>query len=42
MILACLVYAVIAWLIWPLGLIRFTAVLVMLFVFSAAMNTTAA
>lgn len=33
------VYLAIAWLIWPLGFIRLTAVLILLFVFSAAMNT---
>ncbi|WP_313338469.1 hypothetical protein [Stutzerimonas nitrititolerans] len=33
------VYLAIAWLIWPLGFIRFTAVLILLFVFSAAMNS---
>lgn len=39
MILASLIYAVIIWLIWPLSFARFTTVLIMLFVFSAAMNT---
>jgi len=39
MILASLIYAVIMWLIWPLDFIRFTAVLLLLFAFTAAMNT---
>ncbi|WP_313397076.1 hypothetical protein [Stutzerimonas nitrititolerans] len=39
MIIATIVYTAIAWLIWPLSFARFTAVLIMLFAFSAAMNT---
>lgn len=39
MFLAVIIYIAIMWVIWPLGFIRFTASLILMFAFSAALNS---
>lgn len=39
LVLVAFIYAAIMWVIWPLSFARFTAALLLMFVFSAAMNS---